>query len=133
LSQYIDATLAFAWLPAIRPRRHLELGTCAGKGFTDNDGVPGIRPLLNIPCVDIPLIPSGPSPFLPDNRTIDWAPAKLMQPICLEHCECDYSAQPGTIHCKDVPDNPLAASWCSLCGPKFNKPIEVQCFKTEEH
>ena len=132
MSQYIDATLAFAWIPAY-PWRHLELGTCSGIRNTDDcNGVacPGIKPLLNIPCVDIP---SGPSPFLPDNRTIDGAPAKLMQPICLEHCECDYSAQPGTIHCKDVPDNPLAASWCSLCGPKFNKPIGVQCFKLEEY
>ena len=130
MSQYIDATLAFAWIPAY-PWRHLELGTCSGKGFTElSTDNPGINPLLNIPCVDIP---SGPSPFLPDNRTIDWAPAKLMQPICLEHCECDYSARSELPPCKDVPDNPLAASWCSLCGPKFNKPIEVQCFKTEEH
>lgn len=126
MSQYIDATLAFAWLPLF-PWRHLELGTCSGYGFSDNDGAPGISPMLNIPCADIS---DGYGPFLPDNRTIEWAPAKLMQPICLKHCACDYS---GPVPCKDVPDNPLAASWCSLCGPKFNRPIEIQCFKTEEH
>jgi uncharacterized surface protein with fasciclin (FAS1) repeats len=129
LQMYIDATLAFAWLPLF-PRRHLELGTCSGSGFTDNDGVPGISPMLNVPCRDIE---DGPGAFLPDNRTIDWGPNKLMEPICLQHCECDYRGDPGTTPCKDVPDNPAAASWCSLCGPKFNRPIEIQCFKTEEH
>jgi len=128
LQMYIDATLAFEWVPPYS-WRYLELGTCSGKGNTDT-GVPGISPMLNIPCIDIP---SGPSPFLPDNRTIDWGPAKLMKPICLQHCECDYE-QPNTPNpCKDVPDNPLAASWCSLCGPRFNRPMEIQCFKTEEH
>ena len=127
LQMYIDATLAFAWLPNY-PWRHLELGTCSGKGFSDNDGVPGINPILNIPCREI-----KEGPFLPDNRTINWAPDKLMEPICAKHCECDYRGDPGTIPCKDVPDNPLAANWCSLCGPLFNRPIEIQCFKAEEY
>jgi hypothetical protein len=128
LQMYIDATLAFEWVPPYS-WRHLELGTCSGKGNIDT-GVPGISPMLNIPCIDIP---SGPSPFLPDNRTIDWGPAKLMKPICLQHCECDYRGDPEGNPCKDVPDNPSAASWCSLCGPRFNRPMEIQCFKTEEH
>jgi len=125
LQAYIDATLAFPG-----PYNPIQLGTCSGAGFVDLDGVPGISPMLNIPCKDITLYPGV---FLPDNRTIDWAPKKLMEPICSLHCECDYRGDPGTIPCKDVPDNPLAASWCSLCGPKFNRPIEIQCFKTEEH
>ena len=120
LQEYIDVTLAFNWGTFGWP--HLELGTCGAYGFTDNDGPPGISPMLNIPCFTMPE---------PVNKTIDWAPAKLMQNICVSHCECDYSG--GGIPCKDVPDNPLAASWCSLCGPKFNRPIELQCFKTEEH
>ena len=127
LQMYIDATLAFAWVPCLKsPCLNFELGTCSGSGFSDNDGVPGISPMLNIPCRDIKELPVD--GFLPDNRTIDWAPNKLMEPICLQHCECNYRKD-----CKDVPDNPLAASWCSLCGPKFNRPIEIQCFKTEEH
>ena len=125
LQKYIDATLAWDW--DVRSGR-LELGTCNGYGFADLDGVPGISPMLNIPCRDI-----KDGPFLPGGRTIDWAPKKLMEPLCLEHCECDYRGDPDTIPCKDVPDNPLAANWCSLCGPKFNRPIEIQCFKTEEH
>ena len=135
LQMYIDATLAFAWLPSY-PWRRLELGTCSGKGFIDVDGDGrslGINPVLNIPCRDI-VDPPFPGPFLPGNRTIDWAPKKLMKPLCLEHCDCDYRGDPGaSAPCKDVPDNPLASSWCSLCGPLFNRPIEIQCFKTEEH
>ena len=130
LQMYIDATLAFAWIPLF-PLYNLEPGTCSAKGFTDNDGVPGISPMLNVPCRDIK--EPYEHGFLPDNRTIDWAPKKLMQPICLEHCECNYRGGDSRTSCKDVPDDPLAASWCSLCGPKFNRPIEIQCFKTEEH
>eukprot|EP01051_Picozoa_sp_SAG22_P002006 SAG22_NODE_85_length_21510_cov_6.472187_12_plen_57_part_00 len=55
-----------------------------------------------------------------------------MKPICELHYECDYAHHPGAIPRKDVPDDPLAANWCSLCGPKFNRPIEIQCFKREE-
>jgi uncharacterized surface protein with fasciclin (FAS1) repeats len=129
LQMYIDVTLAFAWLP-FYPWRHLELGTCSGAGFTDNDGVPSINPILNIPCREIRTLPT---PFLPDNRTINWAPDKLMEPLYLEHCECDYHGIVPKDRCKDVPDNPLAANWCSLCGPLFNRPIEIQCFKSEEY
>ena len=35
--------------------------------------------------------------------------------------------------CSDHPDDPKAGKFCSLCGPKFNKPIGVQCFKLEEY
>lgn len=54
-----------------------------------------------------------------------------MVPICTEHCGCNYGSpdpDPATT-CKDVPDNPLAARWCWLCGPKFNAPIDIHCFK----
>lgn len=120
LQMYIDATLAFAWIPNY-PWRTLELGTCSGAMYSDSEGAPGINPILNIPCKEI-----ADPPF---NRTINWAPDKLMQPICAERCGCDY----GRGKCKDVPDNPLAESWCSLCGPLFNRPIEIQCFKVEEY
>ena len=136
LQMYIDATLAFAWLPSL-PWSHLELGTCSGKGSLNwdifDDVVPGINPILNVPCSVIKESYGHEHGFLPDNRTIDWAPKRLMEPLCLEHCECNYLGEDSRTSCKDVPDNPLASSWCSLCGPKFNRPIEIQCFKLEEH
>jgi len=51
--------------------------------------------------------------------TADWAPKKLMAAICAEKCNCQYP------DCKDVPDDPSSATWCSLCGPKFNAPIVI--------
>lgn len=58
---------------------------------------------------------------------IYWTTGALMNPICLEKCNCVYSS--GFTHtCRDVPDDPKAATWCSLCGPKFNAPITVNLF-----
>ena len=31
--------------------------------------------------------------------------------------------------CQDQPDNPQANKFCSLCGPKYNKPIEISMFE----
>ena len=31
--------------------------------------------------------------------------------------------------CSDHPDDPKAGKFCSLCGPKYNKPIEISMFE----
>ena len=56
---------------------------------------------------------------LPYNTTAAWAPTKLMSAACDARCKCVYPA------CPDVPDDPNAQRWCSLCGPKYNAPIEI--------
>ena len=64
-----------------------------------------------------------------------WANAALMDPICASKCNCNFDGpgekSPSTSifkalpYCKDEPDDPKAAKWCSLCGPKFNAPITI--------
>ena len=70
---------------------------------------------------------------------VDWAPTQLMDGICADKCHCNF-CQNNTValvhkceksplpFCKDAPDDPRAAKWCSLCGPKFNEPIAVNLF-----
>ena len=45
---------------------------------------------------------------------INWVSPALMGPICKKQCACNYPA------CQDVPDDPSAGKFCSLCGPKYN-------------
>jgi uncharacterized surface protein with fasciclin (FAS1) repeats len=52
-----------------------------------------------------------------------WAPSDLMGGLCLTHCSCVYG-----LDCRDVPDNPSQRRWCSLCGPRYNSPVTVQCW-----
>lgn len=44
---------------------------------------------------------------------------QLMGAICQKQCDCTYP------QCKDVPDQPLRGTWCSLCGPKYNDCITI--------
>merc|ERR1712166_762524 len=98
-------------------------GTCGAAALEYVDVVP-----IPVPCTKIE------KEF--NSSTIDWAPRKFMVPICTLHCDCNYCGS-STRDCNydpstagtDVPDNPLAARWCSLCGPKFNAPIDVHCFE----
>ena len=69
-----------------------------------------------------------------DYDTVDWAPVPLMKGICKEKCNCDFNyTKTGRIenNCPDVPDDPKAEKWCSLCGPKFNAPIDIYLFLCE--
>jgi len=68
---------------------------------------------------------SRPAPCFGSSEA-QWAPAQFMGPICSKHCGCLYP------HCKDVPDNPAAATWCSLCGPRYNGPVNVECWITRD-
>ena len=55
-----------------------------------------------------------------------------MEGICKVKCRCNFTdARTSTGQlpkCKDEPDDPTAATWCSLCGPMFNKPIQINLF-----
>jgi len=62
----------------------------------------------------------------------NWAPEQLMYGICAKQCKCNFCVQGGGCtnctqstlpKCADIPDDPKTAHWCSLCGPKYNKPI----------
>jgi len=67
-----------------------------------------------------------------DYEEVIWAPVPLMTDICKEKCNCDFIYKPNTgrkeNNCPDVPDDPKAGKWCSLCGPKFNAPIDIYLF-----
>jgi len=54
------------------------------------------------------------------NQSVTFAPPTLMKRICDLQCNCPYP------NCPDVPDNAPKELYCSLCGPKFNAPIQVQ-------
>ena len=115
LEKYIDAVLAHPWSNAL-----IELGTCGAASREYVDVVP-----LPSRCEKV----LDPFPGRLSNGTIDWAPTKLMQPICVDLCDCNYGSSDPSTDCTDVPDNPLAGKWCSLCGPKFNKPVNIDCFQ----
>lgn len=63
-----------------------------------------------------------------------WAPASLMGPICERQCQCKYPtcqttrSNLGLPNCADQSDDPKAKTWCSLCGPKFNRGIAFHLF-----
>jgi len=56
--------------------------------------------------------------------SVAWTMPNLMRNTCDAVCNCVYPA------CPDVPDAPPdrwgTSRFCSLCGPKYNQPIEVQ-------
>jgi uncharacterized surface protein with fasciclin (FAS1) repeats len=55
------------------------------------------------------------------SNSIEWAPPELMRPLCEERCNCDFPDCHGR-------DNWRTGHLCPLCGPRFNEPIEVQCY-----
>ena len=68
-----------------------------------------------------------------------WAPVGLMTAICAKQCNCAFTpnatetapARSNLSPCTDGPDNPTAMTWCSLCGPKFNQPIEINLYSCD--
>jgi len=80
---------------------HLELGLCSQAGYAKAATCPFQQP-------------------------IQWAPEGLMRPVCEIKCSCNFPdccTSPGS--CRD---NAKAGKFCSLCGPKFNAPINIQCY-----
>jgi uncharacterized surface protein with fasciclin (FAS1) repeats len=78
-----------------------------------------MSPLEEGRCADVGYSQSGGG-----RDGITWAPGPLMKGICAKQCHCNYPA------CPDQPDDPRAGTWCSLCGPKFNSPIEVNLWNS---
>jgi len=65
----------------------------------------------------------GPYPHGPHgSQQINWSSNTLMKMTCDVFCDCTYP------NCPDVPDKPGAHRYCSLCGPKFNAPINVSYY-----
>jgi len=83
----------------------LELGRCADKNYT----------LVGYEAFE----------------TVKWAPAQLMDGVCKKQCMCNFSGNKTVSlpKCQDQPDDPKAGKFCSLCGPKFNEPIEIDMFE----
>merc|ERR1711865_986475 len=54
------------------------------------------------------------------SQSVSWTDPTLMKYTCGTGCDCNYPA------CPDAPDVPRNEQYCSLCGPKFNKDIEVK-------
>lgn len=54
---------------------------------------------------------------------IDWFEG--FKPWCKARCGCGGLFNP----CKDVPDDPATHTYCSLCGPMYNAPIDLQIMK----
>ena len=96
---------------------NVEVGRCAAKHYT--------KPA------------AGPSPVVP------WAPEQLIDEVCQRRCKCNYLNQNKTVLCSATPCIPpqlpeckdeAAApgyNYCSLCGPKYNKPITIDMFECE--
>ena len=106
LRAYTNITLALYNVGGGALEGHkLELGRCAELGY--------IEPYYRYP-----------------QAQANWAPVGLMKEICREKCACAFpgSSIPGLPKCADIPDDPAAKQWCSLCGPTFNKPILVNIF-----
>ena len=69
-------------------------------------------------------------------ENVPWAPSEMMDQICQRKCKCNYlnknktvPTEPGTkIPLPECIDANYAGPFCSLCGPKYNQPIEIAMF-----
>ena len=112
LKAYINVTIALYHIkdgnPSDPGRTQLRQGTCKENGFgTLLPGCPSRKPNCAYP---------NPKP------NVEWAPKKMMSAICDSACNCNYP------NCPDVPDDPKNMHWCSLCGPRYNAPINVTLY-----
>jgi len=107
LDRYINVTLSLwqVYIGNIRRGPLMELGRC---GNGENN-------------YTTPKTAGGGVPY----ELVNWAPVPLMKGICQEKCNCDFE---NIRSCPDVPDDPAAEEWCSLCGPKFNANINIYLF-----
>ena len=116
LQAYINATIDLFHItdgnPSDPQRTQLKQGTCKENGYgTLLPGCPSRDP----GC-------AYPNPIISE-----WAPKVMMKAICDLRCNCNYP------NCKDVPDDPKTKHWCSLCGPKYNAPINVTLYNPSGH
>jgi hypothetical protein len=61
-----------------------------------------------------------PGRYQQGSQSVSWTSPDLMKYTCNTLCSCNYPS------CPDAPDAPKNHRYCSLCGPKFNQPIEVK-------
>jgi len=107
LQAYVDITIKLYELPG-SALDVLELGKCEDIGYHG-------FPIVN---------------------QVTWAPPLLMDGICAQQCQCNFPGQKYPANatlpaCTDQPDDPAAAKWCSLCGPKYNQKINIVFRKTK--
>jgi len=104
LQRYIDITVKF-YTP--------------GRIWTNDNGWTGLE-AGRCQDIDYPNARAG-------QQSVPWANGALMTPICKEQCHCNFGSYPasGFPACKDQPDDPRAGKFCSLCGPKYNKVIDL--------
>ena len=57
------------------------------------------------------------------STAIEWAPPALMRPVCEKQCGCNFPNCTG----REAHDG--IHNFCSLCGPQFNAPISIQCYR----
>ena len=111
---YVDYVVDRSW-STIWPWSTVETGRCADKDYT--------------------------SPAAPAWVWSTWAPEVLMDELCQRDCKCNYlnlnktvlcsappCVPPQLPECQDRVDNPPYL-YCSLCGPKYNKPIHIDMFE----
>lgn len=69
-------------------------------------------------------------PGTPLQYPVQWGPDYWMAPLCRSKCDCTYTnrANSAPDACQDVPDKPSIGQYCSLCGPKYNKPMPVEMY-----
>ena len=78
-------------------------------------------------CADKKYIVPLPSPDI--GKNVSWAPEGLMDEVCQTKCQCNFENKNKTV--PQLPkciDANYAGPYCSLCGPKYNKPIDIAMF-----
>ena len=101
LLAYVEVTVRLYRTPALNTA--VALGRCSAIGYDDCAG--GVQ-------------------------GIGWTPGGIMGPVCGEWCGCNFqgacspagnfpgfSSCSGLPTCRDVPDDPAAGEFCSLCSP----------------
>jgi len=114
LERYINITnMFYTYGLTIAPLSKLEVGRCRDAGYTDGPNV-----ISGISWTGIGSNGGGTD--------------VLMGPICEEQCHCSYPSypvyNPALPGCPDAPDDPANGKFCSLCGPKYNAPIDIDLF-----
>ena len=71
-------------------------------------------------CSEVGYALAAPCPF---KQPFEWAPPALMRPVCEKQCGCNFPDCTG----REARDG--IHNFCSLCGPKFNTPISIQCYR----
>ena len=106
---YAQATISlYGWQPPSAPSiggpspGELKIGRCQNHGYPRACGINCRAPIRAM-----------------------WTPMDIQGPVCKLRCQCQWQANTGSVYgpaanlpvCQDVPDDPTAGRYCSLCGP----------------